>query len=96
MTLTVKLDEQLNRALREYALAKGETASWVVREALAEYLVKVQAPKKSAYELGQGLFGAGDGPPDLAARRKEVVREIWGERQQRREAVAPPAKRRKA
>lgn len=92
MTLTVKLDDELNRAVRQYALARGETTSQVVREALAEYLVKRAAPKPSAYELGKDLFGAvgpeGGGPSDLASRRKEIYLEVLEQRDAERRARA--------
>ncbi len=95
MAITLKLDEQLERAVRQLALARGETTSHVVREALAAYLVKTERP--SAYDLGKDLFGCepeGPNHPEdlalLASQRKQVVREIWAERDARRQAVAVP------
>jgi Arc/MetJ-type ribon-helix-helix transcriptional regulator len=95
MPLTLKLDEQLERELRQYVLSSGETTSHVVREAIREYLVKVERP--SAYELGKDLFGAlpadAAAEPEmlahLAEKRRQVLADYWEERHARRQAIPP-------
>lgn len=69
MTLTVKLDPELERALAQRSAERGVPKSVVVKQALVEYLAKEPV---SAYELGKDLFGRhGGGEVDLSARRRE-------------------------
>jgi len=69
MTLTVKLDEALERSLERRSAERGVPKSVVVKEALAEYLAREPV---SAYAAGQDLFGRhGSGDGSLSVRRRE-------------------------
>ncbi len=85
MTVTVKLDAVLEAQLRRCAVDSGRSTSEVVRAALAAYLARPEeGPQRSAYELGQDLFGRHCGPPDLASQRKRELAALWDEKQGRR------------
>jgi plasmid stability protein len=80
MTMTVKLDAPLERALRSRCVTLGRSASAVMRDALQSYLAQTAAPVPSAYALGSDLFGLHTGPKDLASKRKTEVAQIWDEK----------------
>lgn len=81
MTLTVKLDSQLEERLRQRAAATGRSASEVVRAALQAYLALADAtPPRSAFDLGADVFGRHRGAPDLAGQRRRAIAEVWAER----------------
>ena len=86
MTLTVKLDPQLEQLLRQRSAALGRTASDVVRTALEAYLAEPPAARlaPSPYELGAALFGRHRGAADLAGTRKAALAELWSEKAARR------------
>jgi RHH-type rel operon transcriptional repressor/antitoxin RelB len=85
MTVTIKLDPQLEEQLRRRAQGTGRTTSDVVRAALQAYLAQPEgAPARSAFDLGADLFGRHAGPPDLANRRKQAAADAWAERHARR------------
>ena len=73
MTMTVKLDPRLERALRSRSAALGVSLSAVMREALRAYLSQTEPARPTAYELGAAVFGKYAGPADLAKRRKELL-----------------------
>jgi hypothetical protein len=82
MTLTVRLSEQLEKALEAYTAYKGLTKSHVVQEALAQYLVRTEgadtpvrkkANATSAAFEKAGLIGRFTGMNGESA-TKEVVR----------------------
>lgn len=85
MTMTVKLDVPLERALRRRSAALGRSASALMREALQAYLAQTEPSAPSAYALGQGLFGQHAGPANLASQRKAQVQQIWDQKR-----PAPP------
>ncbi len=69
MTLTVKLDPELEAALERRCAADGLTKRVVVQAALRDYLAKACSP----YELGKDLFGRhASGGEDLSTRRREL------------------------
>lgn len=80
MTITVKFPAALEADLRRHAEAQGTATSLVVREAVAQYLLRAQASTAppSAAALGDDLFGRYSGPADLATQRKAAVAEVWG------------------
>ena len=82
MTMTVKLDVPLERALRQRSVALGRSASALMREALQAYLAQTEPPAPSAYALGEDLFGQHAGPPNLASQRKAQVQQIWDQKRQ--------------
>jgi plasmid stability protein len=85
MTLTVKLEADLEEQLRQRAQSSGRSTSDVVRAALQAYLAQDdEGPTKSAFELGAEFFGRHSGSADLATQRKRELAEVWSERQARR------------
>ncbi len=86
MTVTVKLDAQLEEQLRQRAAGSGRSTSEVVRAALQAYLAQpdARAAPRSAFDLGADLFGRHRAAADLAQRRKQAAAEAWGERHAQR------------
>ncbi|MBK7002973.1 MAG: CopG family transcriptional regulator [Rhodoferax sp.] len=80
MTMTVKLDAALERALRSRCAAVGCSASALMREALLAYLAQTEPPTPSAYALGHDLFGRHAGPQDLVSQRKAELQQIWDQK----------------
>lgn len=73
MTLTVKLDPELETALERRCAAEGATKSALVQTALRAYLAHV----RSSYELGADLFGRhASGRSDTSARRRELYTQV--------------------
>lgn len=71
--ITIRLDEQTERRLREEAIAAGKNESEVVRDALAAYFER-SIRRASALEAAQraGVVGCADGlPPDLSTNRDD-------------------------
>lgn len=85
MTVTIKLEAPLEERLRQRAASTGRSTSDVVRAALQAYLAEPQgeAPR-SAYALGEDLFGRHQGPADLAQDRKQQAADAWATRHARR------------
>lgn len=72
-TVTVKIPAELEYQLRETAAESGESASNVVREALAEYFAKPRRAKKgNALQLLGDLAGSLEGPSDLATNQRHL------------------------
>ena len=71
MTLTIKLEPDLEKALSARSAALGHSKSHLVREALRGYLKE----PASAYETGRDLFAPHAGPTDLAVNRKAYLAE---------------------
>ena len=80
MTMAVKLDAQLERALRSRCASLGSSASAVMRDALQSYLAQTAVPVPSAYALGSDLFGLYAGPNDLASKHKTELSQVWDEK----------------
>ncbi|MFZ4624803.1 MAG: CopG family ribbon-helix-helix protein [Rhodoferax sp.] len=80
MTLTVKLDDALEHALRSRCKALGRSASALMRDALQAYLTQTEPTPASSYALGQDLFGKHAGPVDLASQRKAELPHIWDQK----------------
>ena len=79
MPKSLRLGSQLERALDEYCAETGETASGVIRESVAEYLVRRRRKGRSltSWELGKDLFGADRYPPEarnVSGRVKDLIR----------------------
>jgi hypothetical protein len=82
VTLTVKLDAELELALARRCAEGGVPKSVVVKLALAEYLAKQPL---SAYEAGKDLFGRhGSGDGSLSVRRRERYAELVDAKRRRR------------
>ena len=81
MTVTIKLDEPLEERLRQRAVSTGRSTSDVIRAALLAYLDQPEADAaRSAYALGEDLFGRHAGASDLAQGRKQAVADAWSAR----------------
>jgi plasmid stability protein len=80
MTMTVKLDESLERTLRQRSTELGRSASDLMREALQTYLTRTEPPVPSAFALGQDLFGRYEASANLASQRKSELALIWDQK----------------
>ncbi|HJT77886.1 MAG TPA: ribbon-helix-helix protein, CopG family [Gemmataceae bacterium] len=72
--ITIRLDEETERRLREEARAAGKNESEVVREALAAYFRRGRRPA-NALEIARraGVIGCADGlPPDLSTNEEHL------------------------
>ena len=56
MTLSIRLDPELEAELARAAAPTGRSKSELVKASLREYLARV-VPRKTPYELGKDLFG---------------------------------------
>jgi len=75
VTLTVRLDRELERRLDSACKRQRTTKSEVVTRLVREYVAR--EPQLSAYEIAEklGLIGCVEGGPrDIAARAKQYVR----------------------
>lgn len=80
MPKSLRLGPELEKEIARYCTETGRTASAVIRESVAEYLVRRRRrrPAPSAWDLGKDLFGADRGPArssNTSARVKELIRE---------------------
>ena len=92
MTMTVKLDYTFEQMLRERSAALGKTASAFMREALEAYLELTKPKIKSAFELGQGVFGKYSSVDSTGSvRRRELRGEYLNEKYARLQASARAA-----
>ncbi len=69
--ITIRLDPQMERRLRQEAEAAGKNESELVREALAAYFIHHRRPA-TALEVARraGVIGCADGlPPDLSTNK---------------------------
>ncbi len=80
MTLTIKLEPDLEKALGARSAALKQPKSVLVRDALRAYLNQSASP----YELGRDLFAQHDGPRDLATKRKKHLAEVLGDKRRSR------------
>ena len=79
MPKSLRLGMELEKTLERYCAETGETASSVIRQSVAEYIVRKRrkSPAPSAWELGKDLFGAERTPlgqGNVSARVKELIR----------------------
>lgn len=81
MTLTVRLDPDLDDKLRRHCTAEGKTKTKIVSEALERYLAEA---RPSAYDLGQKLFGRyASRTGEVSRRRKSLYRDYLSEKRRR-------------
>lgn len=77
MTLTVRLEPQLEDQLEDYCQQEGTTKSAVVTEALRQYLNTLRQ-ERTPYELGADLFGSDtsdDEGHDVSRNYKSLLKE---------------------
>ncbi|MEM0940214.1 MAG: DUF6364 family protein [Bacteroidota bacterium] len=73
--LNVRLDEELEKRLKQYSEKKSMSKSSLVKEALVEYFRREDF-KQSPYELGSDLFGlAGSNNPKASTTYKKQLKE---------------------
>jgi len=78
MTLTVRLDPQLEDALNRYCRRRRQTKSEVLTRLLREHLAATTGKAKTPYELARemGVVGSfASGKRDLAEHRKRYLKE---------------------
>jgi hypothetical protein len=79
MPKSLRLGTELEKALDRYCSETGETTSTVIRQSVAEYIVRRQRKRRapSAWELGKDLFGADRSPAgegNVSGRVKALIR----------------------
>ncbi len=76
--ISVRLDKKLEEQLNFYAKEQNIPKSKIIKESLAFYfkMLEEKEQKKSAYELGQDLFGKySSNKGDLSRTYKEKIKE---------------------
>ena len=79
MPKSLRLGTELEKVLDRYCAETGETTSTVIRQSVAEYIVRRQHKRRapSAWELGKDLFGADRSPAghgNVSGRVKALIR----------------------
>lgn len=75
MTITIRIDPELQAELDRLAHTEGLSRSDVVRESLVCYIAS-KKEQASPWELGKTVFGQhASGRSDLAANRKAILKE---------------------
>jgi hypothetical protein len=83
---SVRLDPKTEEKVRLVAAVKGLTLSEVHRLALAEYCEREMPEQEVAQDddaFYESMFGAIEGPRDMAARSGETYREVMDEKYRR-------------
>lgn len=84
MTLSIRLEPDLERDLASAAKRTGRSKSDIVKSCLREHLARL-APRKTPYELGEDLFGTPGAEPGVQERsspdfvRREIVERVRAE-----------------
>jgi hypothetical protein len=76
--LSVRLDSSLENQLNLLAQEKSVSKSQIIKDSLTYYfdMLKSKNRQKSAYELGENLFGKyGSGKSDLSTTYKQKLKE---------------------
>ena len=96
MTLTVRTDHRVSKALAQYCAQTKQTKSDVVKQALAEFLEREALPRPTAWdaindlvsglvrENAQAAPSTTPLPTDLAANRKKYLGDYYAQRHARR------------
>ncbi len=72
---TIMVDEGTLLELSQIADERGTSASQLIREALAEYVVTARTNQQAKRSL-PSFVGIGEGPVDLSARAEELLEQI--------------------
>jgi hypothetical protein len=83
---SVRLDPAIEEKVRQVAAVKGLTLSEVHRLALTEYCEREMSDQKeSRYDdpFYESIFGAIEGPHDMAARSGETYKEVLDDKYRR-------------
>ena len=87
MPTSVRLNPKTESMLRRIARRTGRSKSQVIREALLRLTEQTSEPAagRSLYHRIKDLVGVSSGgPPDLASRSEEYLRELFAGRRNRR------------
>ena len=86
MTISIRLDAQLERKLATAAELEGLSKSEFVRRCLAQHLETQTLDRgKLAWELGKEVFGKfTSGRTDVAQQDERILREIFDAKRRRR------------
>jgi RHH-type rel operon transcriptional repressor/antitoxin RelB len=83
MTISIRLDDELEAELRKHVSEAELPLSEFVRQAIAEKLGR-EAAKPTAYELGKHLFGKfKSGRDDLSVSHEKLLKDRLGGRNRR-------------
>lgn len=72
---TVMVDESTLLELGQIADERGTSASQLIREALAEYVIAARSDPRAVRPL-PSFVGVGEGPADLSARAEELLEQL--------------------
>ncbi len=87
MPTSIRLDPETESAVRRLARKTGQTKSSIIREAILRMVEDSTRPKLEGtlYDRMMDLVGVGHGgPPDLASRSEEMLRNLFAQRRKRR------------
>ena len=86
MVISIRLDEELDRLVRQTAKALGRTKSDVVKASLREYCERALRHNATRpYDLAKDLLGrAGSGRGDLSTRGRKYILEMLHAKRNRR------------
>jgi len=75
MSISLRLDNDLENELSKYAKLLGSSKSELIRTLIKDFINK-KKKKKSSWQLGKDLFGqVGSGREDLSINRKAILKE---------------------
>ena len=75
MSISLRLDSELENELSKYAKLLGSSKSELIRTLIQDFINK-KKNKKSPWELGKDFFGqVGSGREDLSVNRKAILKE---------------------
>ncbi len=82
MTLSIRLDAELEQRLESAAVVAGVSKSEFVRQCLQERLAELPAgDSRRAWELGKHLFGKfGSGRTDVSQNSEQILGELFDEK----------------
>jgi RHH-type rel operon transcriptional repressor/antitoxin RelB len=75
MSISLRLDSELERKLNDYAKITGRPKSELIRRLVSEFLEK-ESKSLTPWELGKNVFGReGSGRGNLSRDRKSILKE---------------------
>lgn len=87
MPTSIRLDPETESAVRRLTRKTGRTKSSIIREAILRMTEDITRPKPEGtlYDRMADLVGVGHGgPPDLASRSEEILRDLFAQGRKRR------------
>ena len=84
MSISLRLDSELEHKLNEYVKMTGMPKSELIRSLISDFLEK-QSDDRTAWDLGKTVFGReGSGRGNLSKDRKSILKEKLHDRKNRR------------